>query len=119
MEPEAEKTPDELKKSEEKFLKIKGKMDAFMVEIGEDVLDEEILNKTKDHTLKLFQRNGIRFSRETLGAFIEGATLVLGSQSDHQTMIQVIMAQKVILKKMQDQIKEQVDKAMQTNGASI
>lgn len=90
--------------------KVRKKTDAFMAEIGEDVLDEEAIEKTEEHTKALFKNRNLPYQTLILRAFIEGAAFSLGKE--RSTIMTIHMAQRVILKKMEARLKKTVETSL-------
>lgn len=89
-----EATPEQ----ELRAAKLKKKIDIFMGEIGEDMLDQEAIDLTERKTKELFIKNSIPYTRSSLTAFTQG--LEFGLSKENSMIMMIIIAQKSIIRKM-------------------
>lgn len=102
-----------MENNEEKFKRIKQKLDSVLVEISAEMLDPETEKAIKEETERIFKVSGIPFSKITLKAYSEGISMCLyllhktGGNMVEPTMVMSI-ARKLVAD-IESRTKKQVD----------
>lgn len=104
---------------EEKEKKFSAKLNDFMAEMGEEMLEDEDREKIEGQLKGIFAKRNLAFNTSNLESFVEGATMSLSaivSDKSPEMPMMLIMICKGIIKKRKTESKKVAEDSMKSNG---
>ena len=113
---EDEMTDVDREKIEKKHRRIKMKMEQFMLEVGEELIDEESIRMVQDKVKKTFKQNGIPYRLSYLKSFKEGIEMGASAiENGKDIFVMFLVSVSRIIADIEKDMNIQVDKATKEN----